>query len=71
MAKNPGAVAYQGYYNFFNGKVPASESPDGSEWDMETWNDLTEEQRKAWFAAAVAVIKDLVPIYDFLNDKHE
>lgn len=69
MAKNPGAVAYQAYYNFFNGKVPADEAPDDSEWDMEGWEDLSEEKRKAWFTVGVAVIKELSPIYDFLKNE--
>lgn len=61
MAKNPGAIAYQGYYNFFNGKVPPDEAPDDSEWDMESWSDLDSQQKKAWLAVAVAVLQEITP----------
>lgn len=60
MAKNPGAVAYQGYFDYFKGKVPRSLAPDDSEWDMESWSDLDEEQQKAWFAVATAILQDFL-----------
>jgi hypothetical protein len=60
MTKNPGAIAYQGYYDYFNGKVPADDAPDDSEWDMENWSDLDDEKKKAWFAVAAAVQRELL-----------
>ncbi len=51
MARNPAAVAYEGYCSYFDGKR------DG--WDMESWSELTEEERRAWWSAVLALMHEL------------